>query len=162
MAAGAFTPGTVLGDRYRVIGLLGRGGMGEVYRADDLKLGTAVALKFLPRAIAADPSRYQRFLAEIRLSRDVSHPNVCRVYDIVEIDGMHCLAMEYIDGEDLASLLKRIGRLPPDKALDIARQIAAGLAAAHNRGVLHRDLKPANIMLDGRGRVRIKIGRAHV
>ncbi|HZM95002.1 MAG TPA: serine/threonine-protein kinase [Vicinamibacterales bacterium] len=153
--AGDFTPGTVLGDRYRVIGLLGRGGMGEVYRADDLKLGTAVALKFLPRAIAMDPSRYQRFLAEIRLSRDVSHPNVCRVYDIAEIGGMHFLSMEYIDGEDLASLLKRIGRLPADKALDIARQIAAGVAAAHNRGVLHRDLKPSNIMLDGRGRVRI-------
>ena len=155
LTAGAFTPGTVLANRFRVIGLLGRGGMGEVYRADDLKLGTAVALKFLPRPIVADPSRYQRFLAEIRLSRDVSHPNVCRVYDIAEIGDQHFLSMEYIDGEDLASLLKRIGRLPADKALDIARQIAAGLAAAHNRGVLHRDLKPANIMLDGRGRVRI-------
>jgi serine/threonine-protein kinase len=155
LTAGAFTPGTVLAQRYRVIGLLGRGGMGEVYRADDLKLGTAVALKFLPRGIASDPARYQRFIAEIRLSREVSHPNVCRVYDVAEIDGMLFLSMEYIDGEDLASLLKRIGRLPADKALDIARQIAAGLAAAHNRGVLHRDLKPANIMLDGRGRVRI-------
>ena len=155
LTAGAFTPGTVLAGRYRVIALLGRGGMGEVYRADDLKLGMAVALKFLPRALAADPSRYQRFLAEIRLSRQVSHPNVCRVHDIADIDGMPVLSMEYIDGEDLASLLKRIGRLPADKALDIARQIAAGLAAAHNRGVLHRDLKPANIMLDGRGGVRI-------
>jgi serine/threonine-protein kinase len=155
LAAGAFTPGTVWAGRYRLIGLLGRGGMGEVYRADDLKLGTAVALKFLPRAFAADSSRYQRFLAEVRLSREVSHPNVCRVYDIAEIDGRHFLSMEYVDGEDLASLLKRIGRLPSDKALDIGRQIAAGLAAAHNRGVLHRDLKPANIMLDGRGRVRI-------
>ncbi len=155
LTAGVFTPGTVLAGRYRVIALLGRGGMGEVYRADDLKLGMAVALKFLPRALAADPSRYQRFLAEIRLSRQVSHPNVCRVHDIADIDGMPVLSMEYIDGEDLASLLKRIGRLPADKALDIARQIAAGLAAAHNRGVLHRDLKPANIMLDGRGGVRI-------
>ena len=155
LTAGAFTPGAVLAGRYRVIGLLGRGGMGDVYRADDLKLGTAVALKFLPRAIAADPSRYQRFLAEVRLSREISHPNVCRIYDIAEMGGMHFLSMEYIDGEDLASLLKRIGRLPADKALDITRQIAAGLAAAHNRGVLHRDLKPANIMLDGRGRVRI-------
>ena len=155
LGAGAFTPGTVLGDRYRVIGLLGRGGMGEVYRADDLKLGTPVALKFLPRALAADPSRYRRFLAEVRLTREVSHPNVCRVYDIGEMGGLLFLSMEYIDGEDLASLLTRIGRLPADKALDIARQIAAGLAAAHHRGVLHRDLKPANIMLDGRGRVRI-------
>ncbi|MGQ0733158.1 MAG: serine/threonine-protein kinase [Acidobacteriota bacterium] len=155
VTAGAFTPGAVIADRYRVIGLLGRGGMGEVYRADDLKLGTAVALKFLPRAIAADPSRYQRFLEEVRLSREVSHPNVCRVHDIAEFAGMHFLSMEYIDGEDCASLLKRIGRLPADKALDVARQTAAGLAAAHHRGILHRDLKPANIMLDGRGRVRI-------
>ena len=150
-----FTPGTILAGRYRVIGLLGRGGMGEVYRADDLKLGQPVALKFLPRAIAADGARLDRFLAEVRIARQISHPNVCRVYDIAVSDGEHFLSMEYIDGEDLASLLLRIGRLPPDKALDIARQICAGLAAAHDRGVLHRDLKPANIMLDGRGRVRI-------
>jgi predicted Ser/Thr protein kinase len=155
IAAGAFTPGSVLAGRYRVIGLLGRGGMGVVYRADDLKLGTPVALKFLPRSLADDPSRRERFLAEVRIARTVSHPNVCRVYDIAELDGVLFLSMEYIDGEDLASLLKRIGRLPADKALDIARQICAGLAAAHDRGVLHRDLKPANVMLDGRGRVRI-------
>jgi serine/threonine-protein kinase len=152
---GAFTPGTVLDGRYRVVGLLGRGGMGEVYRADDLKLGTPVALKFLPRALAGDPARRERLLAEVRIARQVSHPNVCRVYDIAEIGGAYFLSMEYIDGEDLSALLKRIGRLPADKALDIARQISAGLSAAHDRGVLHRDLKPANVMLDGRGRVRI-------
>jgi hypothetical protein len=153
-----FTPGTVLAGRYRVIGLLGRGGMGEVYRADDIKLGTPVALKFLPRGLADDPVRRERFLAEVRIARQVAHPNVCRVFDIGETiadGGHHFLTMEYIDGEDLASLLQRIGRLPADKALDIARQICAGLAAAHDRGVLHRDLKPANVMLDGRGRVRI-------
>ncbi|HEY6363028.1 MAG TPA: serine/threonine-protein kinase [Vicinamibacterales bacterium] len=153
-----FTPGTVLAGRYRVIGLLGRGGMGEVYRADDLKLGTPVALKFLPRALADDPVRRELFLSEVRIARQVAHPNVCRVFDIGETaadGGQHFLSMEYIDGEDLASLLLRIGRLPADKALDIARQICAGLAAAHDRGVLHRDLKPANVMLDGRGRVRI-------
>jgi hypothetical protein len=150
-----FTPGTVIIDRYRVIGLIGRGGMGEVYRADDLKLGQPVALKFLPRDLAADRERLDRFFTEVRMARQVSHPNVCRVYDIAEVDGQHFLSMEYVDGEDLASLLKRIGRLPPDKALDVARQICAGLAAAHDRGVLHRDLKPANVMLDGRGRARI-------
>jgi hypothetical protein len=155
MAAGGFTPGTILAGRYRVIGLLGRGGMGEVYRADDLKLGQPVALKFLPRALAVETVQRERFLAEVRIARQVAHPNVCRVYDIAELDGQQFLSMEYIDGEDLASLLKRIGRLPPDKALDIARQICEGLAAAHDRGVLHRDLKPANVMLDGRGRVRI-------
>ena len=150
-----FTPGTVIAERYRVIGLIGRGGMGEVYRADDLKLGQPVALKFLPRGLANDRGRLDRFLSEVRMARQVSHPNVCRVYDIAEVDGQHFLSMEYVDGEDLASLLKRIGRLPPDKALDVARQLCAGLAAAHDRGVLHRDLKPANVMLDGRGRARI-------
>jgi hypothetical protein len=152
---GGFTPGTILADRYRIIGLLGRGGMGEVYRADDLKLGQAVALKFLPPKLAQDPVRRERFFAEVRITRQLSHPNICRVYDIGEIDGRHFLSMEFIDGEDLASLLKRIGYLSNEKALDIARQLAAGLAAAHERGVLHRDLKPANIMLDGHGRVRI-------
>ncbi len=152
---GAFTPGTMIGGRYRIIGLLGRGGMGEVYRADDLKLGQAVALKFLPKAVSADPGLLARFHAEVRLARQVSHPNVCRVYDIDEIEGQSFLSMEYVDGEDLASLLKRIGHLHGDKALEVARQLCAGVAAAHEKGVLHRDLKPANIMLDGRGRVRI-------
>ena len=152
---GGFTPGVILADRYRIIGLLGRGGMGEVYRADDLKLGQPVALKFLPRALAEDPVRRERFFAEVRITRQLSHPNICRVYDIAEVDGQHFLSMEFIDGEDLASLLQRIGYLSNEKALDIARQLVAGLSAAHERGVLHRDLKPANVMLDGKGRVRI-------
>src|SRR5262245_57582895 len=152
---GGFTPGTILSDRYRIVGLLGRGGMGEVYRADDLKLGQAVALKFLPRVLAADPVRRERFFAEVRITRQLAHPNICRVYDIAEFDGQHFLSMEYIDGEDLASLIKRIGYLPNEKALEFARQLIAGVAAAHERGVLHRDLKPANIMIDGHGRVRI-------
>jgi hypothetical protein len=152
---GGFTPGTILADRYRIIGLLGRGGMGEVYRADDLKLGQPVALKFLPPKLADDPVRRERFFAEVRITRQLSHPNICRVYDIQEIEGRHFLSMEFIDGEDLASLIRRIGHLSNEKALDIARQLAAGLAAAHERGVLHRDLKPANIMLDGHGHVRI-------
>ncbi|HEY1434831.1 MAG TPA: serine/threonine-protein kinase, partial [Thermoanaerobaculia bacterium] len=151
---GGFTPGTVLADRYRIIGLIGRGGMGEVYRADDLRLGQPVALKFLPRRFAAEKDRLERFYAEVRIARQVSHPNVCRVYDVGEIDGQHYLSMEYVDGEDLASLLKRIGRLPPDKSLEIARELCAGLSAAHDRGVLHRDLKPSNVMVDGRGRAR--------
>ena len=129
--------------------------MGEVYRADDLKLGQPVALKFLPKGLAQDATLLERFHAEVRNARQVSHPSVCRVYDIGEIDGQHFLSMEYVDGEDLAVLLKRIGRLPPDKALEIARQLCAGLAAAHDRGVLHRALKPANVMIDGQGRARI-------
>ena len=152
---GGFTPGLVIAGRYRIIGLLGRGGMGEVYRADDMTLGQPVALKFLPASLADDPVRRERLLAEVRIARQVSHPNLCRVYDVAELGGRHFLTMEYIDGEDLASLLERIGSLHGAKALDIARQLCAGLAAAHDRGVLHRDLKPANVMIDGRGRVRI-------
>ena len=123
--------------------------MGEVYRADDLKLGQPVALKFLPPDVDRDPARLTQLHTEVRMARQVSHPNVCRVYDIDEVDGHTFLSMEYVDGEDLASLLRRIGRFPEDAALEIARQICAGLAAAHERGVLHRDLKPANVMLDG-------------
>jgi serine/threonine-protein kinase len=152
---GRFAPGAILDSRYRVLGLLGRGGMGEVYRADDLRLGQQVALKFLPAVLSRDPVRLAQFHNEVRTARQVSHPNVCRVYDIGEIEGQLFITMEYVDGEDLSSLLRRIGRLPEDKALDIARQICAGLAAAHERGVLHRDLKPANIMLDGTGKVRL-------
>ncbi len=129
--------------------------MGEVYRAEDMKLGNVVALKFLPASLQDDPAALAALHAEVRNAREVSHPNVCRVYDIGEVNGQHFLTMEYIDGEDLASLLRRIGRLPADKALETAHQICAGLAAAHDSGFLHRDLKPANIMLDGRGRVRI-------
>ncbi len=152
---GRFLPGRLVAGRYRIIALLGKGGMGEVYRADDLTLGQAVAMKFLPDEAGRDEGLLERFRNEVRMARRVSHPNVCRVYDVGEVDGQTFFTMEYVDGEDLASLLRRIGRLPPDKALDIARHLCAGLAAAHAKGVLHRDLKPANIMLDGRGHVVI-------
>jgi serine/threonine-protein kinase len=150
-----FLPGTVLEKRYRIVALLGKGGMGEVYRADDLTLGQPVALKFLPEAMARNEDFLARLRNEVRTARRVSHPNVCRVYDVGEVDGQMFLSMEYVDGEDLASLLRRIGRLPVDKALQIARQLCAGLAEAHRKGVLHRDLKPANVMLDGRGHILI-------
>jgi Protein kinase domain len=159
-----YVPGTILADRYRIVSPLGKGGMGEVYRAEDLKLGQTVALKFLPRSLAQTDQAQERFTREVRLARQVSHPNVCRVFDLGEIRevgdaGKHTeltfLTMEFVDGEDLASLMRRIGRLPSDKALEIAQQLCAGLAAAHENGIVHRDLKPANIMLDGRGRVRI-------
>ena len=152
---GRFAVGSILAERYRVLGLVGRGGMGEVYRATDLKLSQPVALKFLPEATARNPRLLERFHGEVRIARQVSHPNVCRVYDIGEVDGAAFISMEYVDGEDLGSLLRRIGRLPGDKAIEIARKLCAGLAAAHDKGVLHRDLKPANIMIDGRGQVLI-------
>ena len=152
---GRFEPGTLLGGRYRIIGRLGRGGMGEVYRADDLKLGQSVALKFLPPDVDRDPARLTQLHTEVRMARQVSHPNVCRVYDIDEVDGHTFLSMEYVDGEDLGSLLRRVGRFPEDRGLELARQMCAGLGAAHERGVVHRDLKPANVMVDATGRVRI-------
>ncbi|MFN7931450.1 MAG: serine/threonine-protein kinase [Blastocatellia bacterium] len=154
-----FTPGTTLNRRYRILGLLGKGGMGEVYRADDLTLQQPVALKFLSERMSQDKAMLTRFRSEVAMAHRVTHPNVCRVHDIGEVitssGTLHFLSMEYVDGEDLSSLLRRIGRLPADKAVEIAEQLCAGLAAAHEAGVLHRDLKPANVMIDGKGRVRI-------
>ena len=154
-----FTPGTTLNKRYRILGQLGKGGMGEVYRADDLKLGQPVDLKFLTAKLSQDKAMLARFHSEVAMAHRVTHPNVCRVHDIGEVTtsagNLHFLSMEYVDGEDLSSLLRRIGRLPSDKAVEIANQLCAGLAAAHEAGVLHRDLKPANVMIDGKGRVRI-------
>jgi serine/threonine-protein kinase len=152
---GRFLPGTMLGERYRIVGLLGRGGMGEVYRADDLELGQSVALKFLPEELAADPAALDRIRREVRVARQIAHPNICQVYDIGQLDGHVFLSMEYVDGDDLSQVLRRLGSPSKDKALEIARQLCLGLAAAHESKVLHRDLKPANVMLDGRGRVRI-------
>jgi serine/threonine-protein kinase len=150
-----FAPGAIIAGRYRLVALLGRGGMGEVYRADDLTLDQPVALKFLPEGVAASDTRVAQFHNELRVARQVSHKNVCRLYDLGESDGRRFLTMEYVDGEDLSSSLRRFGRMPPDKAVQIARQLCAGVSAAHEKGVLHRDLKPANVMLDGNGDVRI-------
>jgi len=150
-----FVPGDILSERYRIVGLLGRGGMGEVYRADDLKLKQPVALKFLPSSLNTDGAALARFYKEVSVARQISHRHVCRVYDVAEYRGEHFISMEFVRGEELSSLLKRIGRVPQDKAVEVARQLCAGLAAVHERGVLHRDLKPANIMLDEHGEVRI-------
>jgi hypothetical protein len=154
-ASARFAPGSIVAGRYRLVALLGRGGMGEVYRADDLTLDQPVALKFLAEGIAASDTRLAQFHNELRVARQVSHKNVCRLYDLGEADGRRFLTMEYVDGEDLATLLRRIGRIPEDKAIQMARQLCAAVAAAHERGVLHRDLKPANVMIDGDGNVRI-------
>lgn len=152
---GRFAPGFMLAHRYRVVSLLGRGGMGEVYRVNDLMVGETVALKFLPETWAHDEAFISRFRNEVRVARMVSHPNVCRVHDLAEAEGRVFLSMQFVDGEDLSSLLRRIGRLPGDKAIEIARKLCAGLQAAHDKGIIHRDLKPANIMIDGRGEVII-------
>jgi predicted Ser/Thr protein kinase len=152
---GTFLAGTILADRYRIVGLLGKGGMGEVFKAEDIKLGQTVALKFLPENLRSDKVELDRLIAEVRMARQVAHPNVCRVFDIGEVAGRSFLSMEFIDGDDLSSLLRRIGRLPSDKAVEISRQLCFGLAAIHDAGILHRDLKPANIIVDSKGKARI-------
>ncbi len=129
--------------------------MGEVYLADDLKLDHKVALKFLPPEVESDEYRLKLLFDEVKVALQISHPNACRVFDLGEADGVHFLSMEYIDGEDLLSLLRRIGRLPWEKAVELGSQACEGLAAAHDAGILHRDLKPANLMIDGQGRAKI-------
>ena len=146
-----FRAGELLAGRYRIVSLLGEGGMGEVYRAEDETLGVPVAVKVLRER----GPRRELLLAEVRNAREVTHPAVCRVHDAGEWRGLTFITMEYVAGEDLASLLRRIGRMPADKVLEVARQLCAGLAAAHARGVLHRDLKPANVLIDPDGHVRI-------
>lgn len=155
LSTARFVSGTVLAGRYRIVGLIGKGGMGEVYRADDLELEQTIALKFLPQQLAKNEELLRRFRGEVRNARQVSHRNVCRVFDIGETQGLYYLTMEYIDGDDLSMLLKRIGRLPSDKAVEISREICLGLAAIHAAGMLHRDLKPANIIIDSKGEARI-------
>jgi tetratricopeptide (TPR) repeat protein len=152
-----FTRGDIVAGRYQIVNLLGHGGMGEVYRADDLRVGQPVALKFvtLNANAASGASRRERFVREVRLARQITHPNVCRVYDIGDWHSHLYLSMEYIDGENLKAVLTRVGRLPQDTALDVAQQLCAGLSAAHERQILHLDLKPANVMIDGRGRAII-------
>lgn len=152
---GPFPPGHLIQGRYRIVERIGRGGMGVVYRADDLTLNQPVALKFLPEAFAEHPSRKARFLNEARVSLQITHPNVCRVHDIVEVDGRQFLSMEYVGGEDLGSLLKRVGRPHVERAIGLAQQMCRGLHAAHEKGVLHRDLKPANVMVDDDGNAKI-------
>jgi hypothetical protein len=160
-AAVDYQPGSLLAGRYRIVRMLGRGGMGVVFLADDLRLGHPVALKFLPAILASDPRRLQQFHDEVRHSRQISHSNVCDVYDIGDVDGHLFLSMEYVEGKDLAAVLRDAAadgpaaRLNEAEAVDLARQICAGLAAVHARGVLHRDLKPANIMITNEGTARL-------
>ena len=153
--SGDFVAGTVLASRYRIIGLVGKGGMGEVYKAEDIKLTQIVALKFLPDSYQNDSSALERFIAEVRHARQVSHVNVCRVFDIGEVDGRHFLSMEFVDGDDLSDLLKRVGRFTHERAVEVSRQLCVGLEAIHKAGILHRDFKPANIIIDKKGVARI-------
>jgi serine/threonine-protein kinase len=145
--------GKTLG-HYRVGEQLGRGGMGEVYVADDLNLNRKVALKFLPDAFAADPERMARFEREAKLLASLNHPNIAAIYGLEQADGKRFLVLELVEGETLAQRLSK-GPLPLEEALGICRQIAEGLEAAHEKGVIHRDLKPANVMIAAGDKVKI-------
>jgi serine/threonine protein kinase/Tfp pilus assembly protein PilF len=141
-------------EHYRVLDMVGEGGMGAVYRALDLTLHREVALKFLPANLASDPSAKERLLKEARAASRLNHPNIATVYEVREANGSPFIAMELVQGESLKQILQR-GALPRARWQDVVRQIAEGLAEAHQAGVLHRDIKPGNIMLDAKGRTKI-------
>lgn len=145
----------MIAGRYRIENLIGRGGMGEVYRAWDQTLNQGVALKFLPAARLKDPQHAQHLLNEVRMARRVSHPAICRVHDVGTFEGHTFISMELIEGEDLGTIIRRVGRLSGQRALSIAHELCVGLAAAHGQGVLHRDFKPANVLIDRDGHVHI-------
>lgn len=153
--ADGLQPGRVLGQRYQVLSQLGSGGMGVVYKVRDRDLDEIVALKLLRPGALIDASQLQRLKDELRLARKITHPNVVRTFDYVEIDGLPCISMEYVRGMTLRFLLESSGRVPLSAGLRIARQIAAGLDAAHRVGVLHRDLKPENVILEASGNAKL-------
>jgi eukaryotic-like serine/threonine-protein kinase len=147
--------GTNLAGRFEIIERLGQGGMGEVYRVEDKKVGAEIALKLINREISSEPQTIERFRNELRLTRMISHRHVCRMFDLGEAEGRYFITMEYVAGEDLRSFIKRSNRLDTGTAVKIASQVCEGLAEAHRLGVVHRDLKPSNIMVDKEGNARI-------
>lgn len=155
---------TIFSDRYEVIEELGRGGMGKVYRVYDNEIKDEVALKIIIPEIAADKKAIERFRNELKLSRKITHKNVCRMYDIRKEDDKYFFTMEYVPGEDLKSLLRKSKQLTLRMSINIAKQVSEGLAQAHKLGIVHRDLKPSNIMIDREGMIRIMdfgIARTH-
>ena len=144
-----------LAARYEVLDTLGEGGMGMVYRVRDRETSEILALKLLRPEIARDPAMMERFKNEIRLAHRITHKNVCRIYDFNRVDDLAYFTMEYVDGESLRAYLKRAGKLTPERTIDLARQITAGLGEAHAQGVIHRDLKPENVMLGRDGLVKL-------
>jgi tetratricopeptide (TPR) repeat protein len=153
IGATVFHEGDILGGRYEIMKLLGMGGMGAVYKARDMEVERVVGLKVIRPDLAGDPAVLARFKQELILARQVTHKNIIRIYDLNEASGVKFITMEFIEGEDLRTLLLRQGKLPPKTAADIMVQVCAGLQAAHSEGVIHRDLKPSNVMCDTAGRV---------
>ncbi len=146
-------PGVVFGGRYEILGVLGQGGMGAVYKARDCELDRMIALKVIRPELATDPAILQRFKQELILARNITHKNVVRIFDLAEAEGIRFISMEYVDGEDLRTLLRRQGKLSAQEAVGIVEQVCRALDAAHAEGVIHRDLKPQNIMRDKNGRI---------
>lgn len=149
------TIGSTLAGRYHIIEELGEGGMGKVFKAVDKRIGEKVAIKVLKPELASDENNMVRFRNELKLTRKISHRHICRLYDISEDNGIQYISMEYVSGEDLKSLIRRIGKFTAGKAVFIARQTAEGLGEAHRLGIIHRDLKPQNIMIDRDGNAKI-------
>ena len=149
------TRGTTFANRYDIIEELGRGGMGRVYRVDDTKVKEEIALKLIKPEVAADKKTIERFRNELKSARKIRHKNVSGMYDLGEYEGIHFITMEYVTGEDLKSLIRRVRKIPIDTAISIAKQVCEGLIEAHKIGIVHRDLKPSNIMIDKSGNARI-------
>ena len=147
---------------YRIIKKLGAGGMGEVYLAEDTKLGRKVAIKSLLSKSISDKRARTRLIREARAAAKLDHPNICAIYEVVEDDGHNFIIMQYVQGQTLASRIRK-EPLPLRESLDIASQVADALAEAHSRGIIHRDIKPQNVIINPRGQVKVlEIGRAHV
>jgi len=155
LPTGEFAPGTVLGDRYEILALLGQGGMGAVYKARDTELDRLVALKIIRPELTTNPEILKRFKQELILARQVTHRNVIRIFDLGQADGFKFITMEFLEGQDLRGYLKQHGKMSPEQAALIILQICRALEAAHGEGVIHRDLKPQNIMLDAGGRAYV-------
>ena len=162
VSSGALQVGTVLGNRYEILALLGEGGMGAVYKATDRELDRPVALKVIRPELASNPEILQRFKQELIFARKVTHKNVNRIFDLGEADGIKFITMEFVEGHDLKALLRQRGKFPVDEAVEFIRQICRALAAAHSEGIVHRDLKPHNILVDKQGKVLVTdFGLAH-
>ena len=155
VGSGEYRPGTRLGGRYEILAQLGEGGMGVVYKARDLELRDIVAIKMLKPGALVDREQSERLKDEIRLARKITHPNVLRTFDFGEINGLPFISMEFVRGVTLRGLLSESGRLPYSAGLRIARQFCAGLAAAHEVGVVHRDIKPENVILEAGGNAKL-------